>query len=74
MPEDFLEKRDKMIEYDSIVFEKVDYFIIWALLMTRQHRLLAKFYVDLDPENPKSESEVVSLLKRRLQPIRAENV
>lgn len=70
MPEDWVEKRDEMIAHDSIVFEKVDYFIIWLLLMTRQKRILARYFVQLDPENPKSEEEILALFERRLQPIR----
>ena len=59
----------EMIEYDSIVFEKIDYFMIWVLLITRQKRILARYFVQLDPENPKSEEEILTLFERRLAPI-----
>ncbi len=65
MPQDLLDKKQKMIENQSLVFRKVDYFMIWVLLMLKRYNTLAKFYVQLDPENPLSEDEIVALLKRR---------
>ena len=67
MPQDFLNKKQKMIEADSIVFTKLDYFIIFLMLMAKQYKLLAKYYVQLDPENPKSEEEIIALFKKRLR-------
>ena len=67
MPGDFLSRREEMIKMDSLVFRKIDYFEIFLLLMTKRHHKLASYYVELDPANPKSEDEVVALIKRRLQ-------
>ena len=33
----------------------------------KRHRKLASYYVELDPAHPKSEDEVVALIKRRLR-------
>ena len=49
MPGDFLDKKQQMIDADSMVFEKLDYFMIWALLMLKRYRYLTKFVVQLDP-------------------------
>jgi fatty acid desaturase len=67
MPADFLEKRQEMIENQSLVFRKIDYFVILLLLIFKRHRKLASYFVNLDPENPLSEDEVVALIKRRVK-------
>lgn len=67
MPADFLDKREAMIENQSLVFQKIDYFVIFLLLMFKRHHTLAKYYVNLDTESPLSEDEVVALMKRRLK-------
>lgn len=67
MPADFLDKRQEMAEQGSLVFRKIDYFVIFILLMLKRYRTLAKFYVSLDPERPLSEDEIVALIKRRLK-------
>jgi fatty acid desaturase len=67
MPDDFLDKRQAMIENQSLVFRKIDYFVIFLLLMFKRYRTLAKYHVNLDPKKPLSEDEVVALIKRRLK-------
>jgi hypothetical protein len=56
-----------MIRMDSLVFRKIDYFAIFLLLMTKRHHKLASYYVELDPANPKSEDDVIALIKRRVR-------
>lgn len=68
MPGDFLRNVARYREERAIVFRTLDYFSIWALLMTRQYRLLSRFYVQLDPTAPKNEREIVALLRARTQP------
>jgi len=67
MPADFLEKREAMIEHQSLVFRKIDYFTIYVLLMFKRYRTLAKYVVSVDPDNPLSQEEIVALIKRRVQ-------
>jgi fatty acid desaturase len=67
MPADFLDKREEMIRERSLVFRKIDYFMIYLLLMFKRHKTLARFFVNLDPDNPLPEDEVVALIKRRLK-------
>ena len=72
MPQDFLDKREEMVKHDSLVFDRLDYFMIFALLMLKRHRFLTKFVVQLDPDNPKSQEELLALFDRRLQPFSEE--
>ncbi|PIE17324.1 MAG: fatty acid desaturase [Proteobacteria bacterium] len=65
-PAYFAKTREQMIEARTLVFRKIDYFQIWLLLMFKQHRRLARYFVNLDPERALSEDEVVALIKRRL--------
>jgi hypothetical protein len=67
MPADFLDKREEMAQQGSLVFRKIDYFMIFIPLMLKRYRTLAKFFVNLDPEQVLSEDEVVALIKRRLK-------
>ena len=67
MPADMLDKREQMIANRSLVFRKIDYFMIFLLLMFKRYRTLAKYHVDLDPGNPMSEDEVIALIKRRVK-------
>jgi len=68
MPGDFLRNIDRYRAEGAIVFRSLDYFTIWALLMTHQYRLLSRFYVELDTSRPKSGPEIVALLRSRTQP------
>lgn len=65
MPVDFLENINNYAEENAIVFRKLDYFMIWILLMTKSYGVLAKFYVNLSPAISKTKEEIISLLKER---------
>jgi hypothetical protein len=65
MPEDFLANKERYRKERAIVFRSLDYFSIWALLMTHQYRLLSHFYVELETARPKSQPEVIALLRSR---------
>jgi len=67
MPADFHAKREEMIAARSLVFRKLDYFMIFVLLMTRSYKTLTKFTVQLDTDNPLSEEELIALFKQRVQ-------
>lgn len=68
MPERFESIKDEVIDNQAIVFRKIDYFIIWLLLMLKQHRVLARFMVDVGDEETTIEQRV-ALLHDRLVPI-----
>jgi hypothetical protein len=67
MPTDFLAKKDEMIAQRSLVFRKLDYFMIFILLMTKRYRVLATYVVNLDPQHPWDVDELIALFHRRLQ-------
>jgi hypothetical protein len=70
MPGDFLETIDEYAKNDALVFEGIDYFGIWLLLMTGRHDALAKKVVQLPGRPERTHDELVALLHERLAPIR----
>ena len=68
MPGDFESNRELYAREGAIVFKGIDFFIVWALLMVRSYRQLARHYVSLDGQ-PRSEEEIAALLRARTAPI-----
>ncbi len=68
MPGDFESKLDTYRDRGAIIFDGIDYFQIWALLMVKRYGTLAKHFVDLD-ETPRSKEEIIALLKSRTHPV-----
>ncbi len=68
MPEDFLKNKSTYLKRASIVFEGLDYFQIWIFLMLKRYDWLAKHFVNLDPNHPLSQNEIIQLLKSRTLP------
>lgn len=69
MPGDFVDNIELYRKQQAIVFRKLDYFIIWLLLMTKQFGFLSKFFVDLS-DKKRSKEEIIALLKSRLLPLK----
>ncbi len=65
LPVNFQENIMHYAEENAIVFRKLDYFMIWILLMTKSYGVLAKYYVDLTPGQNKTKTEIINLLKDR---------
>lgn len=64
MPEDL---RRNLATYEAeraIVFEGLDFFLVWTALMVRGYDWLARHHVHLGPERPSQEA-IVSLLRER---------
>ena len=70
MPDDFLSNRARYAAEGAVVFEGIDYFQIWVLLMLKRYNVLARHFVDLG-ERPRSRREIVELLRARTRPVRA---
>lgn len=70
MPADFQKNIDTYRREGAVVFEGIDYFQIWGLLMAKRYTSLARRFVDLN-ETRRSEAEIVAFLRARTQPIRA---
>jgi len=67
MPVEFQANIDKYAAERAIVFDGVDFFQVWFLLMTGQHRKLASHMVDLG-DNTTTMEERLALMDRRLGP------
>jgi fatty acid desaturase len=66
MPGDFIKNVARYAEQKAIVFQGIDYFYIWALLMTKSYGKLADKFVVLDKSFTKRD-EVIAFLKSRTQ-------
>jgi hypothetical protein len=66
MPGDFEKNKQKYIDNQSIVFEKLDYNQVWFYLMTKNYKQLAVHFVDLGNQFQNDE-EIISLMKSRTQ-------
>lgn len=65
------ELADHLAEYarnDAIVFEGLDFFLVWLNLMFKRYDTLAEHYVPLD-DRGRSKEEIVALLKERTRRI-----
>ncbi len=58
-------------KHDAIVFDGLDFFQVWLLLMLRRWDALAERFVQLPGAPPRSPAQVVALLKERVTPIPA---
>ncbi|MFW5920518.1 MAG: fatty acid desaturase family protein [Polyangiales bacterium] len=73
MPEDFERDIERYVEADAVVFEGIDYFQIWWLLMWKRFDALARHFVDLRDE-PRRHEEIVALLQERVRALPARGV
>lgn len=53
-------------ENDAIMFEGLDFFLVWLLLMLKRYDTLANHFVELRDE-PRPKEEIIALMKRRLK-------
>ncbi len=54
---------------DALVFDGLDFFQVWLLLMLKRWRRLARAVVQLPGAPARDESEMIAFLKQRTQPI-----
>lgn len=57
---------------DAIVFDGIDFFQVWFLLMTGRWESLAKRFVQLPFAKQRTQAEVIAFLKERTRPLRSE--
>lgn len=69
-PEEFEANRAQYGRKDAIVFDGLDFFQIWLLLMLGAWRTLARRFVRLPGAPARTEEEVIALLRSRVVPIR----
>lgn len=63
-PLEFTQNKAKYAENDAIVFEELDFFVIWFFLMCKRYDWLAHYYVNLNGKY-KNDEEVIAMLKIR---------
>ena len=68
-PNEFESNRATYGENDAIVFDGIDFFEVWVLLMLRRYRILARRFVKLPGAPERTEDEIISFLKTRLVPV-----
>jgi fatty acid desaturase len=69
LPGDFIANRELYAREGAVVFEGIDFFMVSLLLWLGAWKTLARCYVRLG--RPMGDDEVIALLKRRVQPVRA---
>lgn len=69
LPTDFVDNRERYHKEGAIVFEGVDFFQVWLMLMLKQYKGLAKRYVYLGEGERPSDEEIIALFKERLRAI-----
>jgi len=68
MPGEFMMNRRIYAMEKAIVFDGLDFFIIWLLLMLKDYKTLSRRFVRLD-DSLKSDEEVITFLKSRTERI-----
>ena len=68
MPDDFVETMDQYRDEGAVIFEGIDYFQIWVMLMLKRHDWIADRFVDLQDEK-RSKQEIVAFMRQRLKPV-----
>lgn len=68
MPGNFVKNKDKYAENSSVVFQKLDYFMIWFYLMLHRYDWLAANFVNIN-DRYQSDEEVIALMKERTRKI-----
>ena len=69
LPVEFEQNLAEYGRQDAIVFEGLDFFLVWLLLMTGRWSRLARAFVHLPGAPERSEGEIIAFLKERVQPI-----
>ncbi len=73
LPAEFRDNLETYAREDAIVFEGVDFFMVWAYLMLGQWKTLAKHFVRIPGAPERDEAAVIAFLKSRVQRIDVSN-
>ncbi len=68
LPEEFMKNTEKYTNENSIIFEGLDFFMVWFYLMNKRYDILAKKMVIVNP-NITTTEQAISLLKERTRKI-----
>jgi hypothetical protein len=67
-PQELLDNLEAYAANDAIIFEGLDFFLVWLNLMLKRYGTLADHYVAIDDRN-RSREEIIALLKERTKRI-----
>ncbi len=73
MPVEFEENMEMYAKERAVIFEGIDFFVVWFLLMTKSYKTLAKKFVKLD-DTFKTDEEIIAFLKVRVARIPADKM
>lgn len=66
MSVDFKANMESYAKEKAIIFQKLDFFVVWFLLMTKSYGVLANNYIDLE-QRFSNKDEIIAFLKTRTQ-------
>ena len=69
LPAEFRDNLETYAREDAIVFEGIDFFMVWAYLMLGQWKTLAKHFVRIPGAPERDEAAVIAFLQSRVAPI-----
>jgi fatty acid desaturase len=69
LPAEFRDNIETYGREDAIVFEGIDFFMVWLFLMLGQWKTLAKHFVRLPGAPERTEAEVIAFLQSRVRRI-----
>lgn len=69
LPAEFVANAETYGREDAIVFEGIDFFQVWLLLMLRRWKTLARHFVQLPGAPVRDEAAVIAFLQSRVRPI-----
>lgn len=73
MPEEFQKNIEKYKANNAIIFQGIDFFVIWFFLMTKNYHKLAHHFVDIN-EQFNSKEEIIAFLKKRIARIEVKRI
>jgi fatty acid desaturase len=68
-PVEFESNLPRYVANGAIVFENIDFFVVWVFLMTGSWRRLARAFVQLPGAPVLNEEQIIGLLKERVRPL-----
>lgn len=65
MPIEFEKNVEKYAQNEAVIFQGIDFFVIWFLLVSKNYKYLASKFVDIG-DRFKTQDEIIAFLKQRV--------
>jgi fatty acid desaturase len=65
MPVEFQKNLEKYSQHKSLIFEGLDFHMVWFFLMTKNYKKLAKHTININGNTFSSEEELIEIMKQR---------